>query len=1270
MFLLDDVPAPGLREVRGLVWSPSDLVAAARCELGVVRRIDEVLGRAERVPAPADEMLVRASRLGDAHEQRVLDGWVARLGAASDDDVAGRVVSVPPLRRVGYLDLVAAHGATLAALEAGAGVVHQATFFDGEMHGRADFLVREGDGGRYAVLDAKLARRAKVEALLQVAAYADQLVAAHVPLAPSAGLVLGSGERTAHRLADLLPVFRERRARLRAIVAERLAASEPVAWGDPRYHACGRCERCVPEVEAHDDVLLVAGVRRAQRDVLLASGVRTVAALAAAQEPPAAMSPTTFAKLRRQAAMQSGTAEVDGTVTWEEVVEGRPVARERSWTVVDTAPIDALPPASDGDLFFDFEGDPLWTDASASRWGIDYLFGVTERPAPGERAPFLAFWAHDLAQERAALVAFVDHVAERRRRYPDLHVYHYAPYEKTHLVSIAARHGVYEQEVDDLLRAGVLVDLYAVVRASVRISAGSYSIKKLEPLYMAEHLRAGDVTDAAASIVAYAAYCDLRDAGEADAAEELLGQIRDYNRYDCDSTLVLLAWLRWAADRSRARAAGARGAGSGSWSPGSSSDVFHPASFLGLPPGPSTTSDDDPGDGRDGTTVSSTATLDGVAGDGAGTASGVGPDPAREDPRAEAHAVEAQVREIVGEDRAARDAQTQALALIGAGVGYYEREDKPFWQEHFSRLADPVEDWTGRRSSFVVDAATELEGWAVQPGRQTPSRLLELRGRLEEGSDLRAGAKTWAVYECPGPGCAKSSENGSRVWTEGIEVVEVSRDAETDVLVVAERAPRRAEPWSELPMALAPAKGPYTAPQQEAVLETARRCLASWRAEPGPRGERLPRSAVVDLVLRRPPRCVGDTAGPAGTLPPVGEGPDRYVEAITAAVRGLDRSCLAVQGPPGTGKTHVASHVIARLVADGWRIGVVAQSHAAVENLVRAVVEKAGVPGAVVAKKLENGAKPSGEPWQQVDGKGLAVAAAAAPCVVGGTAWDFANAKNFPDEHLDLLVVDEAGQFSLANTIAVGRAARRLLLLGDPQQLDQVTQGRHPEPVDRSALAHLAGEHGVLPAEHGYFLSTTWRMHPALAGAVSELAYEGRLAAEPVTRERRLDGILPGLRTVRVPHVGNATSSPEEAAEVVALVRDVLGRGWTASSGSDPAPLDEAGVIVVAAYNAQVWTVRRALERAGLGAVRVGTVDKFQGQEAPVAILTTAASSVEDVPRGLGFLLSRNRVNVAVSRGQWCAVVVRSTRLTDHLPGTPEDLEQLGAFVGLCERGD
>ncbi|HEY2621280.1 MAG TPA: DEAD/DEAH box helicase [Acetobacteraceae bacterium] len=385
---------------------------------------------------------------------------------------------------------------------------------------------------------------------------------------------------------------------------------------------------------------------------------------------------------------------------------------------------------------------------------------------------------------------------------------------------------------------------------------------------------------------------------------------------------------------------------------------------------------------------------------------------------------------------------------------------------------------------------------------------------------------------------------------------------------------------------------------------------------------------------------------------------------MTAAAQDLDSSYLAVHGPPGTGKTYTAAQVIKRLVTQhSWRIGVVAQSHAAVENLLDAVID-AGLEPSRLAKKRYDHHAPR---WQEIDSSEYAAFIAnTSGCVIGGTAWDFANPNRVSHGSLDLLVIDEAGQFCLANTIAVAPAAANLLLLGDPQQLPQVSQGTHPEPVDTSALDWLVDGQRTLPDARGYFLDRSYRMHPAVCAAVSALSYESRLHSHADrTAARHLVGYQPGVHVLPVRHQGNSIESPEEADAILAEIQRLLGAAWTDEHGTRP--LAASDVLVLAPYNAQVALMRRRLTSAGLATVRVGTVDKFQGGQAPVVFISMTASSVDEVPRGISFLLNRNRLNVAVSRAQYAAVIVRSELLTEYLPTTPTGLIDLGAFLALTE---
>ncbi|MDQ0617233.1 TM0106 family RecB-like putative nuclease [Arthrobacter globiformis] len=1217
-------------------------------------------------------MQARAGKLGDLHEHKVLAALIGEHGAW--DPSRGTGVYCVDRGTTDRADLADKARETAAALRTGADVVFQATFFDGEFLGYADFLVREeanspgsdvpgpgrlgsdlpgSDGGapRYAVWDTKLARHAKVGALLQLAAYGDQLISLGLEPAPRVTLVLGNMERSSHSLTDLLPVYRERRARFRELTAAHRHMEAPVAWQQPGVSYCGRCDYCAEQVARHRDLLMVAGMTSVQRKKLVADGITSIDALA---DLPPHLATGSRRRLRDQARMQTGREVEDGSRTF--VKEGQP--HTVTYKVLAENALAGIPAPSDGDIFFDFEGDPLWQDP-AGQWGLEYLFGVIEAPRPtdppGQEPVFRPFWAHSRADERQAFLDFLAYVEERRAKYPDMHVYHYAPYEKTALRNLSLNHVAGEDVVDSWLRDGLLVDLYATVRHSLRISEASYSIKKLEPLYMGDNLRSGDVKDAGASVVAYAAYCEARDAGpetRADA-DAILASISDYNQYDCLSTLRLRDWLL------QLRGGGAHTALAGAGAPEAAG-------------------------------VGTTA--------GAGTAA-VSQTPSNAVPDAEPSPEEASLRaflDAVPEHRELTPDE-QAVAMVAAATGYHRRERKQFWWEHFDRLESEIDRWRDQRNVFIVEAAEVISDWAPPTVRaRTESRTLRLTGVMSEGSEFKPGSTWFRMFEDPlpdglgevdggrtprrtaagqpagaatwlaGTGAAESSAGAAEARHEAtippsrdgifgtlVEAVEDHPDQDgRTVITIKEKSKEKVPPYFQLPMALTDDR-PIPTVSIEAALAELAQLVGSSLPE-------LPKHPGVDILRRTAPRLAG-----IPNLPAAGndaEGNADYVSAITQALEHLDRSYLAVQGPPGTGKTFVGSHVIARLVQAGWKVGVVAQSHAVVENMLCTAIAKAGVDPAVVAKKLS---QPHDVPWTCVADEDIArLLNADGGCLVGGTAWTMTG-KCVPAGSLDLLVIDEAGQYSLANTLAVARSAKRLLLLGDPQQLPQVTQGSHPEPVDESALGWLSAGHATMPAELGYFLADSWRMHPELCRKVSVLSYDGRLESAPAASLRHLDGVPPGVETVLVQHSGNSTSSAEEAAAIVGLAREHIGLKWTPGKDEPIRPLDAKDILVVAAYNAQVQAIRHALDHEGLSDVRVGTVDKFQGQEAPVVLVSMACSAIAEAPRGAEFLLNRNRINVAVSRGQWRAVVVRSPELTNYMPSRPFALEELGAFLGL-----
>jgi uncharacterized protein len=360
-------------------------------------------------------------------------------------------------------------------------------------------------------------------------------------------------------------------------------------------------------------------------------------------------------------------------------------------------------------------------------------------------------------------------------------------------------------------------------------------------------------------------------------------------------------------------------------------------------------------------------------------------------------------------------------------------------------------------------------------------------------------------------------------------------------------------------------------------------------------------------------------------------------------------------------------------VDEGRTVGVTAPSHAVIRNVLDKVVEQAAEGGRAVrigqksdsdekflhpaaGKSLDYGSLIAQIEHGQVD-------------IVAGTAWLWAR-EEF-SHSVDTLIVDEAGQFSLANVLAVAGAASNLVLIGDPQQLAQPSQGAHPSGAEVSALRHILGEHDTMPDTAGIFLDRTYRLHPDLRRYTSEVFYDGRLAGVEGLQHQRINGsswTLPaiGLIFLEVDHEGNANASPEEASVVVRLVQELLRTTWTDRFGMERSttPVD---VLVITPFNAQVREVDNSLARAGILGVRVGTVDKFQGQEAPAVLYSMASSSAADAPRGLEFLFDLHRLNVATSRARATTVLVSSPDLLRVFCKTPHQMVMANALCRAQE---
>jgi hypothetical protein len=390
------------------------------------------------------------------------------------------------------------------------------------------------------------------------------------------------------------------------------------------------------------------------------------------------------------------------------------------------------------------------------------------------------------------------------------------------------------------------------------------------------------------------------------------------------------------------------------------------------------------------------------------------------------------------------------------------------------------------------------------------------------------------------------------------------------------------------------------------------------------------------------------------------------VDEVCEWVDHIEASVVPIQGPPGTGKTFTGAHLIRKLVLEGRTVGITAMSHHAIDNLTKAVVERFTEEGDIAKLRAVRKAKKG--PVQGVEYiDDNAKCADGGFNVIAGTPWLFASTA-MRDNPVDVLIVDEAGQLGLADTMAASISAGSVILLGDPQQLPQVAQASHPNGSGASALEHLLDGEPTVRPDRGVFLDTTWRMHSDVSGFISDVMYDGRLGVHPSCDTQNVEVAGTGLRWLRAEHSECSTSSKVEAELIAEQIKLLMNTPWTNQDGVVQ-PLRPKDFMVVAPYNDQVRLIRAVFSsHKRLAKVEVGTVDKFQGREAAVVFFSMTTSSSDHMPRNADFLFSKNRLNVAISRARCLAYLACTDALLETRAKSVEEMKMIGALCSFVER--
>jgi predicted RecB family nuclease len=1118
--------------------TPSKITAWLDCAHFLTLRHEVEAGARTVDRSPFGEMAQMLLDKGLEHEQAVLDRY--RADGLSVFEVPERE---PHESFQHWVDRV---GPVLAD---GHDVVFQMPFVHDGIRGIADFLRRVDDPDAatftYEPIDAKLARNsAKPGHVLQLCFYAEAIGAATGVLPERLHIELGSGRSDMIRTADVLAYWR----RLRGQLAKLLTDDAPT---DTVSEPCDHCQFCEFELVCEDDwraadsLVHVAGVRTADRLTLVDDGVTTIAALAELDRDVADLDPARRDTFVRQARLQVQARNAPDDKPPFELLDppsgtGAPGADPLDDDLDAPDPIGfaALPEPDAGDVFLDFEGHPFWrADAE-----LFFLFGLIERSPAGDWE-FVAFWAHDKAEEAVATQALIGHLTARREQFPNMHVYHYNHTERSSLERLVKEHGVAELALERLISTGAFVDLLPIVRGAMQVGVEGYGLKHIERL--TDYQRGHEIDKGSGAVVEYERWMKAED-------QAMLDRIGAYNEDDVRATRALRDWL--VTQRPAAM----------SWRP----------AVLG-----------------------------------------------RDEPDAE---LDARIEALHAFDPGTVE------HLMGDLLGYWRRERRVVSADAYRlSIADEADQFDSLSAIAGLEFVRREPALGTKGQRLTWERVTftfppqPLDGDIDSKSKLIVAhdERTWSFFDVAG------------------------LDVEAGELSVKWK-PEHDE--RVMPSALVHYDDVKEAPKPDALAALADELLAGSDDRVG------------FAILRREMPTFIAGGGPANGV----FVPDEV--SICGWATELDGSYVPIQGPPGTGKTYIGSHIVRALVDAGIRVGVTAMTHSAIDNLLEAAVERFREQGRDVPQIVHKHSRGAVDGVQYVnDNKRVATGDFD---VISGTPWLFAN-QVMIDHPVDVLVIDEAGQLGLADTLAATMSATDVILLGDPQQLAQVSKASHPNGSGSSALEHLLGEELTMPADRGVLLDTTRRMHPDVCEFISDVMYGGKLHSHPSCSGQLAAGET-GLRWLRSEHDGRATESPEEAAIVLAKVTELLGQPWTDQPGVTR-PLTAADFMVVAPYNNQKRLIAKLLGADPATAdVEVGTVDKFQGREAAVVLFSMTTSSSAFMPRTADFLFSKNRLNVAISRARCLAFLVCTEELLDARARDVEEMKLISALCAFVERAN
>ena len=1049
---------------------------------------------------------------------------------------------------------------TIKAMKDGIEIIFQGGFIFDDFVARPDFLVKTHSPSKlgyfsYEVIDAKLSQSVKADSVLQLMHYSDAIGRVQGMLPTKAFLILGDNDRKTIKVKDCFFYYKNLMKRFISYI-QNLNDLKPVHLPCSHCDLCHWRNFCSKRWIEKDDLAQVARITRDQIVKLNKKNLLTMEELSNSSRDLrlGEFNYATYLRLQQQASLQIKSKKEGGKPIFELIKSDEDDYRKKMARNQDVFGFGRLPEPNQGDLFFDIEGDPLYEEK------LEYLFGIFF--ISSEKEEYKSFWALSLKEEKKTFGEFLNFLSGHLERFPNARIYHYASYEKDALRRLSNKYNIGQRFVDNLLRNGTLVDLYQIVRESIRISEPRYSIKNLEKFYQSEFGKREDsVTNGSDSVVFFEMW---KDSG-ADINSEILKDIEKYNLQDVRSTYFLRNWL------------------------------LKIAKTFGV------TINQSDSNKKDIAEISE---------------------------KAKGYAKDLAIitRKLSQEISKFNDGDCLRENLIDL-LDFYKRDAKSQWWNYFDRKELSSEERNEREDCIV-------------------GLILE-----KKTSEKRSN-----IYHCK----FLSQKTSIKTNDKCIDLTSGKSLANLSVNHRDRKVQFKASSDLQFPIDIG-----LSGPVQSDVLSESifrfGRDINTYRA-------------LSQLMRRHSPTINND--GNEKDLSRY-KSPKLLADLITR----MDHSLIFIQGPPGTGKTFLMSRVAVILLSMGFKIGVTSNSHKAILNILYRIEsfakeQQVFFRGAKKSSKENTSQHFSNKETTEsliedlfkvddlINGDYQLLA---------GTAWFFANEKL--DQTIDYLIVEEAGQMALATAIAAGTSAKSLILLGDQNQLEQPVQGVHPNNAGLSVVNYYLTEtknsddiHTVVPSDKGIFLNKTYRLHPSICDFVSEAFYESKLVPSVSNLESEIiwsknNGLnlkRNGIQLLLTSHNSCSKSSEVEAKKVCEIFETLLdGSFYKSKEGKKKIDCDD--ILVVAPYNMQVELLKSLLPEGS----KVGTIDKFQGQEARVVLVSMTTSSAEEIGKDVAFLFSKNRLNVAITRAKTLVVVLFNDKLLEFPCKTQEQVHLVNTFCWL-----